>query len=118
PVASTGVAFLQACMGMSRGPDLVLSVDTIERLGALFDYLITAYPPFLKHVVDRLDAQGLDWQGTRVYGAVGGEAMTEAMRDHLERRLVKVRSGYGASDVQIGIAGESDLSVWARKLLV
>ena len=44
--------------------------------------------------------------------------MTEAMRDYLERRLVKVRSGYGASDVQIGIAGETDLSVWVRKLLV
>ena len=44
--------------------------------------------------------------------------MTEAMRDYLERRLVKVRSGYGASDVQFGIAGETDLSVWVRKLLV
>ena len=44
--------------------------------------------------------------------------MTEAMRDYLERRLVKVRSGYGASDVQVGIAGETDLSVWVRKLLV
>ena len=44
--------------------------------------------------------------------------MTEAMRDYLEQRLVKVRSGYGASDVQFGIAGENDLSVWVRKLLV
>ena len=113
-----GVALSQACMVKSTGPDLDRIVDTIERFGDEFDYLITAYPPFLKHVVDRLDAQGFDWQRTRVYGAVGGEAMTEAMRDHLERRLVKVRSGYGASDVQIGIAGETDLSVWARKLLV
>jgi phenylacetate-CoA ligase len=31
---------------------------------------------------------------------------------------VKVRSGYGASDVQIGVGGENDLSVWVRKLLV
>jgi phenylacetate-CoA ligase len=44
--------------------------------------------------------------------------MTEAMRDYLEQRLVKVRSGYGASDIQIGIAGETDLSVWVRRLLV
>jgi phenylacetate-CoA ligase len=44
--------------------------------------------------------------------------MTEAMRDHLERRLVKVRSGYGASDIQVGVAGETDLSVWVRRLLV
>jgi phenylacetate-CoA ligase len=44
--------------------------------------------------------------------------MTEAMRDYLERRLVKVRSGYGASDIQVGIAGETDLSVRVRRLLV
>ncbi len=86
--------------------------------GDEFDYLVTAYPPFLKHVVDALDERGFDWERTRVYGAVGGEGMTEAMRDYLERRLVKVRSGYGASDIQVGIAGETDLSVWVRKLLV
>ena len=32
---------------------------------------ITAYPPFLKHLVDALDERGFDWTRTRVYGAVG-----------------------------------------------
>jgi phenylacetate-CoA ligase len=113
-----GIALSRACMVKSTGPDLAKIVDTVTRFGDEFDYLITAYPPFLKHVVDALDACGFDWDRTRVYGVVGGEGMTEAMRDHLERRLVKVRSGYGASDIQIGIAGETDLSVWVRKLLV
>jgi phenylacetate-CoA ligase len=113
-----GIALAKVCMVKSTGPDLEKIVDTIERFGPEYDYLITAYPPFLKHVVDALDARGFDWTTTRVHGAVGGEGMTEAMRDYLEKRLVKVRSGYGASDVQFGIAGENDLSVWVRKLLV
>jgi phenylacetate-CoA ligase len=113
-----GIALSRVAMVKSTGPDLEKVVGTIELFGDRFDYLVTAYPPFLKHVVDALDERGFDWQRTRVYGAVGGEGMTEAMRDHLERRLVKVRSGYGASDIQIGIAGETDLSVWVRKLLV
>ena len=113
-----GIALSKVAMVKSTGPDLAKIVDTIELFGDEYDYLITAYPPFLKHVVDCLDERGFDWDRTRVYGAVGGEGMTEAMRDYLERRLVKVRSGYGASDVQIGIAGETDLSVWVRKLLV
>jgi phenylacetate-CoA ligase len=113
-----GIALSRVCMVKSTGPDLAKIVDTIERFGDGFDYLITAYPPFLKHVVDALDERGFDWTRTRVYGLVGGEGMTEAMRNHLERRLVKVRSGYGASDIQVGIAGETDLSVWVRKLLV
>jgi phenylacetate-CoA ligase len=112
-----GIALSKVAIVKSTGPDLEKIVDTITRFGADYDYLIAAYPPFLKHVVDELDARGFDWS-TNVFGLVGGEGMTEAMRDHLERRLVKVRSGYGASDIQIGIAGETDLSVWVRKLLL
>jgi len=115
---NTAFALSKVCMVKSTGPDLEKIVDTIEQFGPKYDYLVTAYPPFLKHLVDALDARGYDWTRTRMYGVVGGEGMTEAMRDYLERRLVKVRSGYGASDIQIGIAGETDLSVWVRKLLV
>jgi phenylacetate-CoA ligase len=112
------VALSRVCTVKSTGPDLEKIVDTIEQFGSACDYLIAAYPPFLKRVVDALDDRSFDWSATRVYGLVGGEGMTEAMRDYLERRLVKVRSGYGASDIQIGIAGETDLSVTVRKLLV
>ena len=112
------IALSKVCMVKSTGPEIEKIVDTLERFGSGYDYLVCAYPPFLKHVVDALDSRGFDWSETRVYGLVGGEAMTEAMRDHLEQRLVKVRSGYGASDIQIGIGGETDLSVHLRKLLV
>jgi phenylacetate-CoA ligase len=113
-----GIALAKVCIVKSTGPDIEKIADTIERFGPEYDYLVTAYPPFLKHVVDAMDARGFDWTSARVYGAVGGEGMTEAMRDYLEKRLVKVRSGYGLSDVQFGIAGENDLTVRVRKLLV
>ncbi len=113
-----GIALSKVCMVKSTGPDLEKIVDTIDRFGPDYDYLVCAYPPFLKHVVDALDRKGFDWSSARIYGLVGGEGMTEAMRDYLEQRLVKVRSGYGASDIQIGIGGETDLSVHVRKLLV
>jgi phenylacetate-CoA ligase len=112
------VALSRVAMVKSTGPDLEKIADTLEQFGEGYDYLIAAYPPFLKHVVDALDERSFDWSRFRVYGLVGGEGMTEAMRDYLERRLQKVRSGYGASDIQIGIAAETDLSVWVRKLLV
>jgi phenylacetate-CoA ligase len=113
-----GVALSKVCMVKSTGPDIEKILDTIDQFGDGYDYLIAAYPPFLKHVVDALDHRGFDWERTRIFGLVGGEGMTEAMRDYLERRLVKVRSGYGASDIQIGVAGETDFSVAVRKLLV
>ncbi len=43
--------------------------------------------------------------------------MTDALRDYLEQRFAKVRSGYGASDLTIGMAGESDFTVWLRHRL-
>ena len=44
--------------------------------------------------------------------------MTEALRDYLEQRFAKVRSGYGASDLTIGMAGETDFTVWLRRRLL
>ena len=37
-------------------------------------------------------------------GLVGGEGMTEALRDYLEERFNSVYSGYGACDLTIGMA--------------
>ena len=93
-------------------------VDTLRHFGPGFDYVVTAYPPFLKHLRDQLDAEGLPLGGrTGSAALVGGEGMTEALRDYLEERFLKVRSGYGASDLTIGMAGETDFSVWVRRRL-
>jgi phenylacetate-CoA ligase len=102
----------------SIGPDIAAIEATLLRFGPSFDYLVTGYPPFLKHLCDALDAKGFAWDRYRVFAMVGGEPITEALRQYLERRFLKVRSGYGASDLQIAMAGETDFTVWLRKLIV
>ena len=114
---NTGIAMARIAMVKNTGPDLAKIADTLRHFGPGFDYIVTAYPPFLKHLRDRLDAEGFPWQEYRISGLVGGEGMTEALRDYLEERFLKVRSGYGASDLTIGMAGETDLSVWLRRRL-
>jgi phenylacetate-CoA ligase len=114
---NTGIAMARVAMVKNTGPDLDKIIDTLRHFGPGFDYLITAYPPFLKHLLDRMDADGFPWSRYRLSALVGGEGMTEALRDYLERRFDKVRSGYGASDLTIGIAGETDFTVWLRRRL-
>jgi phenylacetate-CoA ligase len=102
----------------STGPDIAAIQATLTEFGPSFDYLVTGYPPFLKHLCDALDGTGFDWGRYRLYAMVGGEPMTEALRRYLERRFLKVRSGYGASDLQIAMAGETDFTVWLRRSLM
>jgi phenylacetate-CoA ligase len=114
---NTGIALARVAMVKNTGPDLDKIIDTLRHFGPGFDYVITAYPPFLKHLLDRMDAAGFDWGPYRLSALVGGEGMTEALRDYLEQRFTKVRSGYGASDLTIGMGGETDLTVWLRRRL-
>ncbi len=114
---NTGLAMSKIAMVKNTGPEIDKIVDTLRHFGPRFVYLISAYPPFLKHLRDRLDADGFAWDRYDLHGFVGGEALTEGLRDYLEERFTRVYSGYGASDLTIGMAGESDLSVWLRRTL-
>ncbi|MEI2779250.1 MAG: phenylacetate--CoA ligase family protein [Tetrasphaera sp.] len=115
---NTGIAMAKIAMVKNTGPDLEKIVDTITHFGPSYNYLVTAYPPFLKDLRDKLDSIGFDWDAYRMYGMVGGEGMTEALRDYCEERFRRVLSGYGASDLTIGIGGESRLTVWLRDRIV
>lgn len=114
---TTGAALARVAMVKNTGPDIDKIVGTLDHFGPEFDYLITAYPPFLKHLRDHLDAVDFEWDSYRIDGLVGGEPLTEALRDYLEERFQTVRSAYGASDLTIGIGAESPLTVWLRKRL-
>ena len=115
---NTGIAMSKIAMVKNTGPDIEKIVDTLLFFGPGYVYLISAYPPFLKHLRDRLDTEpGFDWEQYTLNGFVGGEALTEGLRDYLEDRFNRVYSGYGASDLTIGMAGESDLTVWLRRAL-
>lgn len=115
---NTGIAMAKIAMVKNTGPDLDKIVDTMRHFGPGYTYLVAAYPPFLKDLRDRLDAEDWDWPRWRMHGLVGGEGMTEALRDYCEERFLTVRSGYGASDLTIGIGGETDLTVWLRRALL
>src|SRR5262249_21301110 len=71
-------------------------------------------PPFLKSLVDE---SSIDWSRYRCLAAVGGEGMTEGLRTHLERAFERVYSSFGASDLEINVGAETDLSIGLRQLL-
>ena len=99
----------------STGPDLEKILHTLDFFGPRYPYVITGYPPFLKHLVDESEKRGFDWRRYRIHGVAGGEGMSEGLRAYLERRFLAVYSGYGASDIDIGVAGEMPITVWIRK---
>ncbi|OGZ07867.1 MAG: hypothetical protein A3C93_04205 [Candidatus Lloydbacteria bacterium RIFCSPHIGHO2_02_FULL_54_17] len=97
------------------GPDMDKILSTIKFFGPSYNYLITGYPPFLKHLIDEADARKFPFADYNLYGLVGGEGMSEGLRDYLLTRFKKVYSGYGATDLEIGIAGESPIAVAIRR---
>ncbi|RGC65405.1 hypothetical protein C5N14_29085 [Micromonospora sp. MW-13] len=114
---TTGTAMARIAVVKNTGPDLGKIIDTLHEFGPDFDYLVTAYPPFLKHLRDRLDADGFPWSRYRISASCGGEGMTEALRGYLEERFRRVRSAYGASDLTIGVGAETRFTVWLRRRL-
>jgi phenylacetate-CoA ligase len=100
----------------NTGPDIAKILHTLRFFGAEYTYLITGYPPFLKHLIDVADEEKFPFEKYKLYGLAGGEGMSEGLRDYLLRRFAKVYSGYGATDLEIGIAGETPISVAIRRL--
>ncbi len=100
----------------STGPDIDKILSTLGYLGSGYRFLISGYPPFLKHLLDEGDRRGFPWVDYQVHALVGGEGMTEELRDLLLARFLSVYSGYGATDIEIGMAGESPVSIALRRL--
>jgi phenylacetate-CoA ligase len=100
----------------SVGPDVDKILSTLAFLGPTYRFLISGYPPFIKHLLDEGERRGFPWADYQLHALVGGEGMTEGLRDVLLRRFVSVYSGYGATDIEIGMAGESPVSIAVRRL--
>ncbi len=111
-----GLALQRNGLVKNTGPDISKILYTLRFFGPRYPYLILGYPPFVKHLIDVAEAEGFPFSDYRLNALVGGEGMSEGLRDYLLRHFQKVYSGYGATDLEIGIAGETPLSVAIRRL--
>jgi phenylacetate-CoA ligase len=112
---NTSLSLLEVSRVKSTGPDLTKAIDTLLELGPKFDYVITGYPPFLKQLAD--DPR-VDWSKYRVSAIYGGEGISEPMRQSLLTVFKSVVGSYGASDLEINIAHETDFTIALRQALI
>jgi phenylacetate-CoA ligase len=102
----------------ATGPHVDKIIGVMEELGPDHRYLIVGYPPFLKLLLDEGEARGFDWSRFTMHALMGGEGNSEGLRDYLLRRFRSVVSGYGATDVEIGLAAETPVTVALRRLAI
>jgi phenylacetate-CoA ligase len=95
----------------SIGPDRAKLTNTLRLLGPKYDYLIFGYPPFIRSFVDECD---LDLSPFHIDFIVGGEGLSEGLRQHLLKYSKSVVSSYGASDLEIDIGVETPLTIGLR----
>ena len=100
----------------SIGPDIDKILSTLRFLGPDFTFLLLGYPPFIKHLLDEGERVGFPWAEYRLRALVGGEGMSEELRDRLLEQFDVVYSGYGATDLEIGMAAETPVSVALRRI--
>jgi phenylacetate-coenzyme A ligase PaaK-like adenylate-forming protein len=101
----------------STGPDLEKICQTFEFFGKGPGYFVCGYPPFLKLLADTLRGRGFALDEYDLHALVGGEGMGESLRRYLLRDFRTCYSGYGASDLAMGIALETAEAVRVRSLL-
>jgi len=97
----------------SIGPEQKKLENTLEIFGTDYRYLVFGYPPFIKSFVD---TTRLDLGQYRMDLIVGGEGISEPLRAHLLQYFQTVISSYGASDLEINIGVETELTINLRRL--
>ena len=108
------MALASSCRIKSTGPDRDKVIHTVQELGHEYRYVVLGYPPFLKDLADdpRIDLTAYD-----VTAGFGGEGLSENMRTYLLRSYRQVKGSYGASDLEINLAAESDFTIALRREL-
>ncbi len=111
---NVSMSLVERCLVKSIGPDIAKLVATLETLGPRYRYIITGYPPFLKLLCDQAQ---IDWSAYEIYAVVGGEGMSEPLRASLNRCFRKTISSFGASDLEINMAVETDFTIAVRQAI-
>jgi len=109
---NVSMAIVDVAILKSIGPDKAKLENTLELFGPGYGYVLAGYPPFIK---DWLDTTGLDLSAYDLHLITGGEGCSEGLRAHFEQTFGTVVSSYGASDLEINLAAETELSIALRK---
>ena len=99
----------------SIGPNIDKIVNTMTEFGPDFRYVVMGYPPFLKTLAD--DPR-IDWSRYVVDAGFGGEGISESLRTYLQRKFQRVVGSYGASDLEVNMAIETELSIRLRRAVL
>jgi phenylacetate-CoA ligase len=110
-----GIALQSNSMVKNTGPDMDKIFSTLDFFGPRNRFLVCGYPPFLKHMIDAAGERRFPLEKYRLMALLGGEGNSEGLRDYLSRRFSPVYSGYGATDIEIGIAGETPVCLAIRR---
>ena len=111
---NVSASLTEITMIKSIGPDRDKVIQTMSEFGPHYTYVITGYPPFLKAL---FEDDRLDWSGFDVVTAFGGEGISENMRGIIAEQAHAVYGSYGASDLEINIAIETDFSIALRQAI-
>jgi phenylacetate-CoA ligase len=95
----------------SIGPDANKLENTLRTFGPSYRYIVFGYPPFVKAFVDTTK---LDLGAYHLDLVVGGEGISEGLRAYLRRHFKSVVSSYGASDLEINLAAETEWTISLR----
>ena len=98
----------------STGPNLDKIVGTMVEFGPGYRYVVMGYPPFLKGLAD--DPR-IDWDQYIVDAGYGGEGISEGLRTYLGKRFKRVVGSYGASDLEVNMAIETELCIALRRAI-
>jgi phenylacetate-CoA ligase len=108
------MSLIDVTMLKSVGPDKDKIIATMQEFGPNYTYIIVSYPPFLKLL---FDDKRLDWEKYDVVTAFGGEGISENMRAYINQYAYSALGSYGASDLEINIAIETDFTVALRQAI-
>jgi phenylacetate-CoA ligase len=95
----------------------------VRELAPLFDRLVLlGYPPFLKDIIDRGIAEGINWQEHHVKLVMAGEVFSEEWRSLVASRVGSTNpcydfaSLYGTADAGV-LGNETPLTICIRRFL-
>jgi phenylacetate-CoA ligase len=97
----------------SIGPDKAKLENALKQFGPKYRYLIAGYPPFVKNFVDTTT---LDLRPYELHLIVGGEGISEGLREYFGKWFKSIFSSYGASDLEINIGAETAFTIAMRQL--